>query len=63
MECGQAGHYHYPLYTFQHNLKSLKSIKMAKITSNMKMWVAKLDVGADESISLKSNLAIKLQLW
>ena len=36
---------------------------MAKITSNTKMWVAKLDVSADESISLKSNLAIKLQLW
>ena len=43
---------HYPLYTFQHRSKVKIKIcqGMAKIIDNGEIWVAKLDLGADESI-------------
>ena len=40
------------IYTFQHSLEFLKSklAKWLKLSIMVKMWVARLDVGADESI-------------
>ena len=60
MNSGRVDHYHYPLYTFQHNsefLKSNFSQIVAKIINNGEVWVAKLDVGADESIELLNSFS------
>ena len=58
MNSGRVDHYHYPLYTFQHNSEFLNfSQIIAKIINNGEVWVAKLDAGADGSIKLLNSLS------
>ena len=57
------GHYHYPLYTFQHssNLNKLNySQIMAKTINYDEMWLARLHVDADQIFKIKFSQIITI---